>query len=115
MEADRLMMQANATYVKASTTWKSAANTEVRDQHWHLVAVRFQNLTIYLDRYIQLLKSNNNKGYRGQQQNYIPGVDGPSGGPEIHTDYPSVQQAKGSKGSDYRPGNTSGQGGSTLY
>ncbi|KIW14725.1 hypothetical protein PV08_07509 [Exophiala spinifera] len=69
----------------------------------------------YRDRYIQLLKSNNNKGFRGQQQNYIPGVDGPLGGAEIPTDYPTVQQAKGSKGSDYRPGNTSGQGGNTLY
>ncbi|KIW59017.1 hypothetical protein PV05_03501 [Exophiala xenobiotica] len=69
----------------------------------------------YRDRYLQLLKSNKEKGYRGRQQNYMPGVDGPAGGPEIHTDYPTAQQAKGAKGSDYRPGNTSGQGGNTLY
>lgn len=67
------------------------------------------------DRYIQLLKENKAKGYRGQQQNYIPGVDGPAGGPEILTNYPTAQQAKGGKGSDLRPGNTSGHGGDVLY
>lgn len=67
------------------------------------------------DRYIQLLKENREKGYRGRQQNYVPGVDGPSGGPEILTDYPTAQQAKGGKGSDLRPGNTSGNGGDVLY
>ena len=51
----------------------------------------------------------------GQQFNYIPGVDGPEGGPEIHTDFPTPQQAKGAKGTDRRPGNTSGDGGNTLY
>ncbi|KIX05229.1 uncharacterized protein Z518_06101 [Rhinocladiella mackenziei CBS 650.93] len=69
----------------------------------------------YRDRYIQLLKSTKEKGFRGRQQNYVPGVDGPAGGPAIHTDYPTAQQAKGSKGSDYRPGNTSGKGGDVLY
>ncbi|OQU99879.1 hypothetical protein CLAIMM_05452 [Cladophialophora immunda] len=69
----------------------------------------------YRDRYLQLLKSTREAGYRGQQQNYIPGVDGPAGGPEIHTDYPSAQEAKGSRGTDHRPGNTTGKGGDTLY
>ncbi|KAI1613345.1 NADH dehydrogenase [Exophiala viscosa] len=69
----------------------------------------------YRERYLQLLKSNKEKGYRGRQQNYLPGVDGPAGGPAIHTDYPSAQEAKGAKGSDYRAGNTTGQGGNTLY
>ena len=67
------------------------------------------------DRYLQLLKSTREAGYRGRQQNYLPGVDGPAGGPEVVTDYPSAQQAKGSKGSDKRPGNTTGKGGATLY
>ncbi|KIW74502.1 hypothetical protein Z517_12442 [Fonsecaea pedrosoi CBS 271.37] len=69
----------------------------------------------YRDRYLQLLKSTREAGFRGQQQNYIPGVDGPAGGPEVHTDYPSAQQAKGSRGSDHRPGNTTGKGGDALY
>jgi len=69
----------------------------------------------YRDRYLQLLKSTREAGFRGQQQNYIPGVDGPAGGPEVVTDYPSAQQAKGSRGSDTRPGNTTGKGGATLY
>lgn len=47
----------------------------------------------------------------GRQMNYIPGVDGPAGGPEILTNYPTPQQALGSKGSDKRPGNTTGFGG----
>ncbi|OAL31246.1 hypothetical protein AYO20_08301 [Fonsecaea nubica] len=68
-----------------------------------------------MDRYLQLLKSTREAGFRGQQQNYIPGVDGPAGGPEVHTDYPSAQQAKGSRGSDLRPGNTTGKGGDALY
>ncbi|KAK5047890.1 hypothetical protein LTR84_006078 [Exophiala bonariae] len=68
-----------------------------------------------MDRYIQLLKENKEKGYRGRQQNYVPGVDGPSGGPEVLTDYPTAQQAKGIKGSDLRPGNTTGHGGDVLY
>lgn len=51
----------------------------------------------------------------GQQFNYIPGVDGPEGGPEIKTNYPTPQQALGSKGTDHRKGNTSGDGGNTLY
>jgi len=69
----------------------------------------------YRERYLELLKSNREKGYRGRQQNYVPGVDGPAGGPEIHTDYPTVQDAKGSKSSDYRRGNTTGKGGDVLY
>ncbi|OAG36916.1 hypothetical protein AYO21_08877 [Fonsecaea monophora] len=69
----------------------------------------------YRDRYLQLLKSTREAGFRGQQQNYIPGVDGPAGGPEVQTDYPSAQQAKGSRGSDLRPGNTTGKGGDALY
>ncbi|KAJ9603217.1 hypothetical protein H2200_012512 [Cladophialophora chaetospira] len=68
-----------------------------------------------MERYLQLLKSTRESGYRGQQQNYIPGVDGPAGGPEILTNYPTVQEAKGSRGSDLRPGNTTGKGGATLY
>lgn len=69
----------------------------------------------FSERYIQLLKENREKGYRGRQQNYIPGIDGPSGGPEVSTDYPTAQQAKGSAGSDNRPGNTTGKGGDVLY
>ncbi|KAL2434050.1 hypothetical protein ABEF94_014562 [Exophiala dermatitidis] len=69
----------------------------------------------YRERYLQLLKGNKEKGYRGRQQNYVPGVDGPAGGPEIQTTYPTAQQAKGAKGSDYRPGNTTGNGGDVLY
>ncbi|ETI20171.1 hypothetical protein G647_08205 [Cladophialophora carrionii CBS 160.54] len=69
----------------------------------------------YRDRYLQLLKSTRELGFRGRQQNYIPGVDGPAGGPEVLTNYPSAQEAKGSRGSDTRPGNTTGKGGSTLY
>jgi len=69
----------------------------------------------YRDRYLQLLKSTRESGYRGRQQNYIPGVDGPAGGPEVQTNYPSAQQAKGSRGSDMRGGNTTGKGGDTLY
>ena len=67
------------------------------------------------ERYLQLLKENREKGYRGQQQNYMPGVDGPAGGPEIYTNYPTAQQAKGTAGSDSRPGNTTGKGGDVLY
>jgi len=69
----------------------------------------------YRDRYLQLLKSTRESGYRGRQQNYIPGVDGPAGGPEVQTNYPSAQEAKGSRGSDMRGGNTTGKGGDTLY
>ncbi|KIX94615.1 uncharacterized protein Z520_09661 [Fonsecaea multimorphosa CBS 102226] len=69
----------------------------------------------FTDRYLQLLKSTREAGFRGQQQNYIPGVDGPAGGPEVHTDYPTAQEAKGSRGTDHRPGNTTGKGGDTLY
>ncbi|KIV97822.1 NADH-ubiquinone oxidoreductase 12 kDa subunit, mitochondrial [Exophiala mesophila] len=69
----------------------------------------------YRERYLQLLKENREKGYRGQQQNYMPGVDGPAGGPEIYTNYPTAQQAKGTAGSDSRPGNTTGKGGDVLY
>ncbi|EXJ54725.1 hypothetical protein A1O7_10066 [Cladophialophora yegresii CBS 114405] len=69
----------------------------------------------YRDRYLQLLKSTREFGFRGRQQNYIPGVDGPAGGPEVLTNYPSAQEAKGSRGSDTRPGNTTGKGGATLY
>jgi hypothetical protein len=68
------------------------------------------NSRLLVDRYIQLLKENREKGYRGQQQNYIPGVTGPAGGPEIATNYPTVQQAFGSRGSDFRKGNTAGTG-----
>src|ERR1700743_2824644 len=67
------------------------------------------------DRYLQLLKSTREAGFRGQQQNYVPGVDGPAGGPEVLTAYPTAQEAKGSRGSDTRPGNTTGKGGATLY
>ncbi|KAI9877256.1 MAG: hypothetical protein M1823_007132, partial [Watsoniomyces obsoletus] len=66
-------------------------------------------------RYIQLLKENREKGYLGRQQNYIPGLDGPTGGPEIQTKYPTPQTALGVKGSDKRPGNSTGFGGGTLY
>lgn len=78
-------------------------------------AVRLTLSFANTERYLQLLKGNKEKGYRGRQQNYVPGVDGPAGGPEIQTTYPTAQQAKGAKGSDYRPGNTTGNGGDVLY
>lgn len=69
----------------------------------------------YADRYLQLLRDTKDRGYMGQQFNYTPGVDGPSGGPEIKTNYPTPQQALGGRGTDHRKGNTSGDGGNTLY
>src|ERR1700761_4132413 len=33
---------------------------------------------VYRDRYLQLLKENREKGYRGQMLNYEPGVTGPA-------------------------------------
>jgi hypothetical protein len=69
-----------------------------------------------LDRYLQLLKENKERGYMGREKNYIPGVDGPAGGPEIKTNYPLPQQALGSAGTDRRPGNDTGYGGGNkLY
>ena len=47
----------------------------------------------------------------GREKNYVPGVNGPAGGPEIHTNYPTPQQALGSKGTDRRKGNDTGYGG----
>jgi hypothetical protein len=72
---------------------------------------------VYRDRYIQLLKENREKGYRGQMLNYDPGVTGPAlpADKQIASDYPTVQQAKGTKGSDFKKGTTSGAGGDTLY
>ena len=68
------------------------------------------------DRYLQLLKENKEKGYLGRERNYVPGVDGPAGGPEITTNYPTPQQALGIKGTDRRPGNDTGYGGGNkLY
>lgn len=71
----------------------------------------------YRDRYIQLLKENREKGYRGQMLNYQPGVTGPALSEElqIKSNYPTVQQAMGSKGTDFKKGNTSGAGGGVLY
>lgn len=80
-----------------------------------LLFLQYLTDLLFQERYIQLLKENREKGYRGRQQNYVPGVDGPAGGPEILTDYPTAQQAKGIKGSDHRPGNTTGRGGDVLY
>ncbi|OAP55581.1 hypothetical protein AYL99_10554 [Fonsecaea erecta] len=111
---------ASATPEKESIILKSAENTEVMTP-WS-ICYDSTRTTSYLiarknstDRYLQLLKSTREAGFRGQQQNYIPGVDGPAGGPEVHTDYPSAQEAKGSRGTDHRPGNTTGKGGATLY
>jgi hypothetical protein len=68
-----------------------------------------------LDRYLQLLKENREKGYRGQQENYIPGVTGPelggaTGRPDVPGHYPTVQQAMGEQGTDKRKGATIGVG-----
>jgi len=102
-------MQGNATFERASTILRSAASIEVC--HCLYPVYFLKRLTRdCLDRYIQLLKENREKGYRGQQQNYVPGVTGPAGGPEIATNYPTVQQAFGSRGSDFRKGNTAGTG-----
>jgi hypothetical protein len=67
------------------------------------------------DRYLQLLKENREKGYRGQQQNYVPGVTGPelggsTGLPDVPGHYPVVQQALGEEGTDKRKGATIGAG-----
>jgi hypothetical protein len=67
------------------------------------------------DRYLQLLKENREKGYRGQQQNYIPGVTGPelggsTGLPDVPGYYPVVQEAMGDRGTDKRKGATVGAG-----
>lgn len=42
--------------------------------------------------------------------NYIPGMTGPVVGAAIETNYPTAQQAMGSKGSDHRKGLTTGFG-----
>lgn len=72
---------------------------------------------VYRDRYIQLLKENREKGYRGQMLNYEPGVTGPElpADKAIASDYPIMQKAKSSAGSDFKKGNTSGSGGGVLY
>jgi hypothetical protein len=67
------------------------------------------------DRYLQLLKENREKGYRGQQQNYIPSVTGPelggsTGLPDVPGYYPIVQKAMGELGTDKRKGATVGAG-----
>ena len=49
-------------------------------------------------------------GYRGYQQNYVPGADGPAEGADVKTSYPTAQQAMGSAGTDYRKGYTIGTG-----
>jgi len=74
-----------------------------------------QNCGKYRDRYLQLLKENREKGYRGQQENYIPGVTGPelggaTGRPDVPGYYPTVQQAMGEQGTDKRKGATIGAG-----
>ena len=72
---------------------------------------------MYRDRYIQLLKENREKGYRGQMLNYQPGVTGPALPEEktIASNYPTPQKALGTAGSDFKKGNTSGSGGGVLY
>jgi hypothetical protein len=63
---------------------------------------------------MQLLRANkSNKGFRFQQNNYTPGVDGPelggdTGRPEVPGYFPTVQQALGKKGTDHQKGNTIG-------
>ncbi|RMZ79346.1 hypothetical protein DV737_g3462, partial [Chaetothyriales sp. CBS 132003] len=70
----------------------------------------------YRDRYLQLLKDNKEKGYLGKERNYVPGVNGPAGGPEIPSSFPTPQQALGIKGTDRRKGNDTGYGdGAKLY
>jgi hypothetical protein len=71
------------------------------------------------DRYLQLLKENREKGYRGQQENYVPGVTGPelggsTGLPDVVGHYPTVQQAMGERGTDKRKGATVGVGKGTY-
>jgi hypothetical protein len=53
-------------------------------------------------------------GYIGKQKSYVPGVDGPEG-PEVPTNFPTVQERLGAKGSSKQKGITSGLGGNTLY
>lgn len=59
----------------------------------------------YRDAYLKLLKTAKVRGYKGYEQNY---VQDQADANYIHTDYPTATQAKGSKGSDFRLGNSLG-------
>ncbi|KAK5070630.1 hypothetical protein LTS08_004373 [Lithohypha guttulata] len=59
----------------------------------------------YRERYLQLLKTAKVHGYKGYEQNYLQSTTDKN---YIETDYPTVTQAKGAKGSDFRLGNTIG-------
>ncbi|KKY21713.1 putative nadh-ubiquinone oxidoreductase 12 kda [Phaeomoniella chlamydospora] len=52
----------------------------------------------YRERYLQLLSEAKAQGFKGQEQNYTPGVDGPSA--SISSTYPRFGQHLGSKGTD---------------
>ncbi|KAL9619566.1 MAG: hypothetical protein Q9160_005842 [Pyrenula sp. 1 TL-2023] len=66
----------------------------------------------YRERYLQLLKENREKGYRGKQQNYVAGVDGPEDGVKIQSEWPVVGRAKGIRGTVLERGK--GEDGSSL-
>jgi len=57
------------------------------------------------DRYLQLLKTAKVTGYKGYEQNYLQSSAEAN---YIETKYPTATQAMGSKGSDFRLGNTIG-------
>jgi len=57
------------------------------------------------DRYLQLLKTAKVHGYKGYEQNYMQDKAEQN---YIQTNYPTTSQAMGSKGSDFRLGNTLG-------
>lgn len=55
------------------------------------------------ERYLQLLKTAKVRGFKQMEQNYL---QDPSEENYVHTNYPTARDAMGSKGSDYRLGNT---------
>lgn len=59
----------------------------------------------FSERYLQLLKTAKVRGYKQLEQNYL---QDPSEENYVHTNYPTAREAMGSKGSDYRLGNSIG-------
>jgi len=55
----------------------------------------------YRERYLQLLSDSRIQGYRGLQQNYQPGIDGPST-LTVESKYPRFGEHLGGKGTDPR-------------
>ncbi|KAL9111348.1 MAG: hypothetical protein Q9227_004225 [Pyrenula ochraceoflavens] len=61
-----------------------------------------ENCGRFRERYLELIKEHRQKGYRGQQQNFMPGVDGPEIPEEerkgFETKFPTARERMGSKG-----------------